>query len=250
MSSKHRTLRSSHPLVGREVQVIRIEQLTPGVRRIHFASPELDGFHSPEPDDHVAIFFSSADGEEHKRHYTPRQFDAEKRQLAIDFAMHEAGPAAEWAANAQTGDFLEIGGPRSSLAVADDFDWYLLIGDETAIPAIARRVEALRPGVPVQTVIAIADAAEAQTFGSRAEWKASWVMRGRPSREDGARLLAAIEELGTLGGDGFIWIGGEAAIAQALREHFLGRGHPRQWLHASAYWKRGTPNVHEVLGED
>ena len=50
---------------------------------------------------------------------------AEKGELTIDFALHDAGPATAWALAAKAGDALEIGGPRGSMVVADDFDYLL-----------------------------------------------------------------------------------------------------------------------------
>jgi NADPH-dependent ferric siderophore reductase len=55
---------------------------------------------------------------------------------------------------------VEISGPRGSLIISDDFDWWLLIGDETALPSIARRVEGLAAGVHAITLVAVAGAAE------------------------------------------------------------------------------------------
>lgn len=248
MSIRHQIGRVSHPLVGRTLRVARIEQLTPGVRRLHFESKELSGFCSSAPDDHIALFIPTPDGQEHKRHYTPRLFDAEKLTLAIDFATHEAGPATQWAASVDIGATLEIGGPKSSRVVSDDFDWYLLIGDETALPAMARRVESLRAGVLVHTVIAIRSDDEIQSFAAAARWEATWVVRGDASAADGARLLQAVQAIELPAGDGYVWIGGEASIARDLRAFFVERGHPPQWLHAAAYWRRGVPDVHEVLG--
>ena len=80
------------------------------------------------------------------RDYTPRRYDAGRNELVIDFALHDAGPATDWAAQAEPGQQLAVGGPRGSFVVPDDFDWYLFIGDETALPAIGRRLEELRAG--------------------------------------------------------------------------------------------------------
>src|SRR6266568_4230449 len=71
------------------------------------------------------------------RDYTPRRFDAVQRELDIEFALHGDGPAATWAAQAAPGQRVMIGGPRGSFIVPTDFDWHLLIGDETALPAVA-----------------------------------------------------------------------------------------------------------------
>ena len=80
------------------------------------------------------------------RDYTPRAFDAAGNRLTIDFALHDAGPATAWALNARPGETLLIGGPRGSTVVPDDFDFYLLAGDETALPSIGRRLESPASG--------------------------------------------------------------------------------------------------------
>ena len=79
------------------------------------------------------------------RDYTPRRHDAEAGTLEIDFALHEAGPATQWAEQAKVGDLLGVGGPRGSFIVPTDFDWHLLIGDDTALPAICAGWPSCRP---------------------------------------------------------------------------------------------------------
>lgn len=248
MTALHSIRRVRHELVGRELTVAAIERLTPRMQRIHFESPELDGFTSLGADDHVALFFpASGEDDEIKRHYTPRSFEASARRLAIDFASHEAGPASEWAANARVGDTLSLGGPKSSLVVSDDFDWYLLIGDETALPALGRWVEGLRRGVPVLTVATVFDEGERQHFETPAAWRPTWSLRGNPSPEDGERTSALVRDLELPRGTGFVWIAGEASWVRSVRGAVLGRGQPASFVRAASYWKRGEPDVHEVL---
>lgn len=244
----HEIVRVRHELRRRKLVVSGVEDLTPRMRRIRFTSPELADFHSPSPDDHIKLFFPQRGGSAQEpvmRDFTPRSFDNAGRSLVIDFALHGAGPATEWAEGAQVGQTLEIGGPRGSHLVPDDFDWYLLIGDESALPAIGRRVELLRPGVPVTTVVAVAREDEAQTFETRAAWRPSWVVRGEPSPEDGERLRRALAGFSPPAGDGFVWIAGEAALVHALRTHFVEeRHHPSDWIRASSYWHRGAQDGH------
>jgi NADPH-dependent ferric siderophore reductase len=82
------------------------------------------------------------------------------RTLVLDFALHGEGPAASWAAQAAVGQTLTVAGPRGSFVVPNDFDWYVLIGDETALPAIARRLEELPAGCRAIVRLALADAAD------------------------------------------------------------------------------------------
>jgi len=236
----------------RVVQVSSVERLTPRMLRIAFASDDLRDFESAAPDDHVKLFIpdrAQSAGEPHKRDFTPRAFDPASGSLSIDFAVHESGPAIEWANTARVGDTLEIGGPRGSTVVPDDFDWYLMIGDETALPAIGRWVERLRRGVPVTTFCLVADAGEIQTFETEAEHKAIWLDRSRqPSGRDTAMLDAALAQWQPSAGDGYIWIAAEASVARSLRDYFLNvHQHPRAWIKAAGYWKSGTANAHEKI---
>ena len=102
------------------------------------------------------------------RDYTPRRFDPAARTLAIDFAVHDAGPATQWALDSAPGDTIEIGGPRGSLVVSPTFDWWLLIGDETALPAIGRRIEELPAGVRAISVVVVSSEGEQQRFDTAA----------------------------------------------------------------------------------
>jgi NADPH-dependent ferric siderophore reductase len=182
------------------------------------------------------------------RDYTPRAFDPAQGSLTIDFALHDAGPATAWALAAQVGDRLEIGGPRGSIVVADDFDWYLLIGDETALPAIGRRIEGLRPGIPVTSAVVIENDAERQAFETRSAWTPLWISRAGASHDDAALLRLALSDYVLPEGDGYVWIAAEAGVARALRSHVVDTlGHPKAWLKASGYWTRGEADVHETI---
>ena len=66
------------------------------------------------------------------RDFTPRRFDVVGGTMVIDYAMHHAGPAVDWARDANIGDILQIGGLRGSAVITDDFDWCWLIGNESA----------------------------------------------------------------------------------------------------------------------
>jgi len=228
----------------RRLTVARVEALTPGMRRLEFTAPDLADFDSLSPDDHIKLFVpdpASPQGVT-MRDYTPRAFDAAACALTIDFALHDAGPATQWAKRAKPGDAIEIGGPRGSAVVADDFDFYLLIGDETALPAIGRRVESLRAGVRVTTAVVVDGPADVQRLVTRADWRPLWVYRSGDGRDDAALLIAALADWPTPPGEGYVWIAAEAAAARALRIYMLEeRGHPKAWLKSAGYWVRGKP---------
>jgi NADPH-dependent ferric siderophore reductase len=111
------------------------------------------------------------------RDYTPRRYDLDTLELDIDFVLHGDGPASTWAEQAKPGQFLHIGGPRGSMIVPDMFDSYLLIGDETALPAIARRLESLAANRKALVVIEVENGAEQQVLESAAQVNVIWVLR-------------------------------------------------------------------------
>lgn len=234
----------------RALTLARVEDITPAMRRCHFQSPDLADFVSLSPDDHIKLFLEGPDGERVMRDYTPRRFDNASQSLVIDFALHdEAGPATTWARAAQPGDTLNIGGPRGSTIIPDIYDWYLLIGDETALPAMGRRVEELRPQARVTTIAAIGDAREIQTFASAAPWTAEWIRRDTAGPDDAANAIQALDRWTPDHGEGFIWVAGEAQFAKRLRAHLIDERHiaPNR-IKAAGYWVRGGPGAHEPLG--
>ena len=236
---RHQLQRVRHDVRRRVLTVASLERLTPHMLRIGFTSPDLHDFASASPDDHIKLFFATSDGETVMRDFTPRAFDTVRGELWIDFALHDAGPATQWAASAAIGDTLDIGGPRGSTVVPNDFDWYLLVGDETALPAMARRVEELDPGTPVATYAIVQATNEVMDFQSPADLTQTWLVRDGQG-DDAAQFRSALDSFAPPPGDGFVWIAAEGLVARTLRQYMIDeRGHPRDWMKAAGYWLRG-----------
>ncbi len=263
--------RVRHELRRRNVRVVRSTRLTPGMLRITLGGAELQGFYSPGFDDHVKLFFPDpATGEFHApqlgpngvesapdaprpimRDYTPRHFDAQALTLDIDFALHEAGPATQWALQAKVGDPLVIGGPRGSFLLPTDFDWHLLVGDDTALPAIARRLAELPAGSRAIVVAEVDNAACVQSLQSAAALQVQWVLRDGAAAGESAGLLAALQALAWPAGDFHAWVACETGAAKALRSYLLAeRGAQPKWVKAAGYWRRGSVAVHENIDNE
>lgn len=245
MASDHpasRVQRVRHELCRRDLTVLRVDTPTPGFRRITFTGAELAGFTSASFDDHVKLFLDATDGGEPvRRDYTPRHYDAAAGTLAIEFALHGDGPAAHWATQATPGQRATIGGPRGSFIIPTDFDWHLLAGDETALPAVARRLEELPAGTRAFAVLHVADVADRRALPSAASVQVQWV-------DSGAALVEAVRALDLPGGEGFAWGAGEAGTMAALRRVLVDeRGLDRQAVRVSAYWKQGAAAHHEHI---
>jgi NADPH-dependent ferric siderophore reductase len=260
--------RVRHETKTRLLQVREVRRISPKMVRIVVGGEALAGFVSAAHDDHVKLFFPhpgqdkpvlpmpSPNGPVYPegalrpaaRDYTPRNYDAAANALTIDFVLHGDGPATVWATQARTGDFLGVGGPRGSFIVPDDFAWYLLAGDETALPAIGRRLEELPAGARAIVVVEVADAGEEQHFDTQARVETHCLHRdGAPS---GSLLQKAIAGLSLPSSDGYAWVAAEAATAKALRRHLVdGRGLRRDRVKAAAYWKQGAVAVHETYDD-
>lgn len=270
MTMTYRTVRRvRYDTKLRLLQVRAVERITPKMMRITLGGDDLAGFVSASHDDHVKLFFPPAGQEKPvlptlgpngpvfpdgaprpvARDYTPRRYDAAANTLAIDFVLHGDGPATSWAAQAAPGQYLGVGGPRGSFIVPNGFDWYLLAGDETALPAIGRRLEELPNGTHALVVIEVADAGEEQRFDTRTRLEARWLHRDG-GEGDASLLTKAVADLNLPPGDGYAWVAAEASAAKALRRHLVEeRGLRRDRVRASAYWRRGAIATHETYDD-
>lgn len=232
--------RVRHELHRREVVVARVEPLGAHFVEITFRADSLSGFLSLSFDDHVKFMFDGADGEQVRRDYTPRRFDAQARELTIEFALHGDGAASNWARRAQPGDAAVIGGPRGSMIIPIDYDWHLLAGDASALPAMRRRLEELPASARVIVVAAVGEE-DRLAFGGAARADVHWV-------DDAGALAGAVRALPLPPGDGFAWAAGEAQAMRRLREVLAAdKALPKEAMRVSAYWKRGVADHHEDL---
>ena len=232
--------RVRHELRMREVSVASIAPVGEHFASIAFEGESLADFVSLSFDDHVKFMFDDGHGNQVRRDYTPRRFDAQSRQLVIEFALHGDGAASDWARHAQVGDKAIIGGPRGSMIIPPDFDWHLLAGDTTALPAMRRRLEEL-PAQARAIVVAWADAGDRLPFTGAAGYEVHWV-----DSEDA--LIDTVRALALPSGDGYAWGAGEAAAMRRLRAVLAEeKGIAREAMRVSAYWKRGVADHHENL---
>jgi len=231
--------RVRHDLKLREVTVARINRVSHGFAGITFQGEALADFTSLSFDDHVKFMFNDASGEQVRRDYTPRRVDTDAREIDIEFALHGHGGAAEWARNAAIGQRATIGGPRGSMILPLAMDWHLLIGDDSALPAVTRRLEELPADARVDAVLLVG-AADRRTFVTRADARIHWV-------DSDDALLQVLKDLPLQLGAGLAWGGGEAALMARVRQVLVEAGMPRQAAKVSAYWKRGVADHHERL---
>lgn len=235
-----RVERVRHELRRRELQVCEVQPLGPRFVAVSFTGEALDDFVSLSFDDHVKFLFTAAGGDTIGRDYTPRRFDRQRRRLTIEFALHGHGPAADWARMARVGQPVVVGGPRGSMIVPVDYDWHLLAGDSSALPAIHRRLDEL-PSTTRAVVLLQAGDDDRRPLASAAALDVHWL-------PDADAWAAALRSLQRPPGEGYVWCAGEASLMARARQIVLTDWrHPREHMRVAAYWKRGAAAHHERL---
>ena len=217
-------------------------------------SGDLEGFTSLGFDDHVKLFFpdgtKNAEGAPNMlgRDFTPRRYDPAQDTLEIDFAIHDAGPATRWAAQAKPGDTLALGGPRGSFIIPTTYDWHLLIGDETALPAISRRLAELPARTRTVVVVEVDGRDDETALPTAADAAVTWAHRNGVAAGDSDVLAKTLANLKLPAGDYYGWVACESLIAKALRRQLIAdHGANPKWLRAAGYWRRGDAAVHDVI---
>ena len=236
-----RVQRVRHEAKRRELEVVRVDTLSPRFRSVTFKGEALADFNSASFDDHVKFILDAPGASPVMRDYTPRRFDHAARELTLEFALHGDGPAANWATHVQPGQRATIAGPRGSFIIPPDYDWHLFAGDETALPAISRRLEELPAGARAIVLAQVDDPADRRDFASAASVMVQWL-----GHSD--ELIEALRSLDLPPGEGYAWCAGEARVVAELRRILVSeKGHGRYAIRAAAYWKKGIVAHHENL---
>ena len=245
--------RVRHEPRRRTLTVRQVETIAAHMVRVTL-SGDLEGFTSLGFDDHVKLFFPdgtmNAEGAPNMlgRDFTPRRYDPAKDTLEIDFAIHDAGPATRWAAQAKPGDTLALGGPRGSFIIPTTYDWHLLIGDETALPAISRRLAELPARTRTVVVVEVDGPDDETALPTAADATVTWAHRNGVAAGDSDVLAKTLANLKLPAGDYYGWVACELLIAKALRRQLIAdHGANPKWLRAAGYWRRGAVAVHDVI---
>ena len=239
--------------------VLRSERLSPHMTRVVLGGDGLAQFATRGQTDHYVKLLFPAPGvtypepidvrrirEEFPREqwptsrtYTVRSWDAETRELSLDFVIHgDEGLAGPWAANAQPSDVIHFSGPGGGYAPDPEADWHLLAGDESALPAIAAALEALPAQAEAHVFIDVENAEEEQKLEAPETAVVTWLHReGAPV---GVKLVAAVTDLEFPAGTPHVFVHGEATFVKELRRLLrVQKALPLDRLSISGYWRLG-----------
>ncbi|KRF19786.1 hypothetical protein ASG90_20385 [Nocardioides sp. Soil797] len=243
----------------REVVVLERRQLTPKMVRLTLGGPDMDGFESHIADEHCKLVFPDADTGETRapvqdgarlawpspfptcRDYTIRRYDAVAGEIDIDFVVHAGGVASEWAQSCEIGSTVWLAGPRPAMVVPPEFGFLVLLGDETALPAIGRWLSEMPADARGVVAVEIDGPAEEQELPVPAGVTLTWLHR------DGAApgsttLLGDFASSIELPSDvhSYVWAGGEAISLKPVRQWARSTGHTKHQSDITGYWRRGV----------
>lgn len=225
--------RVRHSLKRRQLTVVRTERTTPALVRITLGGADLHDFVSLGFDDHVKVFIPGTDPSAvEMRDYTPLRYDRAACELDLEFVLHEAGAASDWAAQAVPGQLLQVGGPKGSMLLPEDLRWLLMVGDATALPAMTRALAGWPSHCMGQLAVLMPSVAERRGLGLPDEVRLHWL-------DNEASALDFLQGWAPPPGPGFVWCAGEAQQVNGWRDVLISRpGVRADRIKASAYWKK------------
>lgn len=246
------------PPAFRRAEVTGRESIAERLTRVTLAGSAVIGIDEPQPAGSVRVLlpptpgaelelpewtgneFLAADGTRPNiRTVTPIHLDPTTGEFELWIVLHGHGPLSRWAQTAAAGDEVAISGPARGVVVDDGWSNAVILGDESAIPAITQLIAALPAGAEASVFIEAAPGARpalASTPGVDLTW-----LDPAPSGLPGAQLLAALEPI-ALSDDQKVWCAGEAAMVAAARRLLLTeRGIGRDRAVLRGYWKLTEP---------
>jgi NADPH-dependent ferric siderophore reductase len=214
-----------------QTQVLRREQLSSHFVRLVLGGPGLADFRSTGiPDEWVAL---TIPGQFQTRYYTVRTWDG--AELTLDIVVHQHGLVTEWASTDCSGDVVTVSEPKGSFAMPADAAWLMLVGDLTALPAVARIMETV--SVPVTAWVETPDEPIRGYVDGTVNGQVSWSTP--PSGVESA-TSEIVRSIDWPAGSGYFWMAGESAQMRAIRKHLMReRQLPTSAYDVMGYWRGG-----------
>jgi NADPH-dependent ferric siderophore reductase len=244
-------------------QVVRVEDVHPHLRRITFGGGDLATFCPLGPDTFLYVLLPppgrdeltidqsfSWEAVEHMpeadrpvgAYYTLRAWRPEQAELDMLFVLHgDTGPASAWAQRAAPGDPVALWGPREAYDPPAGTDWYLLVADETGLPAVARILESLPAGTTAKVVAEVGSAGERQPLPGGPAVDVTWLYRDGAEAGTTTLLADAVRALPWPGGTPYVWGGGESRAMTKVRRYVRSElGLAREQASLVGYWRHPT----------
>jgi NADPH-dependent ferric siderophore reductase len=215
-----------------EAQVLTRTELSAHLLRLELGGPQLAGFSSTGiPDEWVGLVVP---GQPASRFYSVRSWVG--GVLTLDVVLHEQGLVTQWAASECVGDTVTITAPKGSFSLPADAQWVYLVGDLTAVPAMARVAEDLDTGLPL-SIWAEADV-PIEGYFPAGRGDLTWVAPGAGGTSGLADL---VETIPWPGAPGYFWMAGESSQMRAIRSFLMReRRLPHSAYDVMGYWRASS----------
>jgi NADPH-dependent ferric siderophore reductase len=245
----------------RRAEVVSVSRITPRLVSVLVGGDGLNGFRIEAPTSHIKVFLPAAgqiapvlpeftpdgplwpeEGERPSvRTYTPRRFDEASGTLEVQFILHGAGPASEWAERVSVGDQLAIGGPGGRFSMEPLAERWWIAGDESAIPAVGTLLDALPASVIADVHLEVAGPDDEIELPTVAKAAITWHHR-RVAEGWGEELYDTANVAGPADG-ARVWVACEAAAMRRIRRYLMAeRQMPVSSLVTRGYWRLGEVN--------
>lgn len=168
----------------------------------------------------------------HRPVYTTREIvvGEGRARITFDVFRHEGGRVTEWCDRVKPGDRIALTGPGGS-SLPEPIGWMGLVGDETAVPVMARILANLPAEARGEARLIVPTAADMQDIACPAGVALHWHLR-----DAGETPLTALKALAMPEADRHVFFAGERTEAQEARERLSGQGLTRDEFRAVAYW--------------
>jgi NADPH-dependent ferric siderophore reductase len=212
---------------------------------VTFTGADLHDLPPSSPGGHLRLFFGDEEppGNEaryRRRTFTPRRFDPSTGELEVEFVLHGAGLAADWARAAAPGDPVVVSGPGGRYRPAAVDGRFVIAVDDTGVPAAGTVIEALADDTELTVLCEVTDADDERPVADR-DVPVEWLHREAAGAEPGALLEARVRALPAGVRAGW-FVAAEARVVRRIHRHLLDeRNVARGDVEARGYWRRQDP---------
>ncbi|MEJ0037004.1 MAG: siderophore-interacting protein [Gammaproteobacteria bacterium] len=131
--------------------------------------------------------------------------------------------------------------PVAATAVDPTAQWFLLVGDDSAIPAIATILESLPASAVARVFIEVVDRDDEIEIPAHPHTTITWLHRGPDARHAGGPLEASLRNYDMPAGSGRVYVACESGAMRRIRSLLLtDKTISREHLVSRGYWKLGA----------
>jgi NADPH-dependent ferric siderophore reductase len=174
------------------------------------------------------------------RNLTIRRVRPADDEVDIEFALHGDSPMSSWARRAELGSPAGIFDVGTVYRLPEDVRSQLLIGDETALPAILSILDGTPSWLTTDVYLEVAAAADIRSVEAPAGVRIHWFSRDDHDLRPGSLALDAVRGATLPSGRFSTWVAGESGLATTVRRHLVNdRGVAKRDVSFVGYWRLG-----------